>query len=154
MGELIKRGGMVVAGSDGRRAGLDLHEELRLIGEVAGSPMVGLQSATKNAAIALNRADIGTVEVGKLADAVVYYSDPLGPVGSTLRIDRVIKGGVLFQADSLRAEFKREYAERARELWIKRVMLALKLLVPLIALSAIFIVFMRRRRTASRGSTS
>ncbi len=154
VGELIKRGGMVVAGADGKRAGLDLHEELRLIGEIAGSPMVGLQAATKNAAIALNRSDVGTIEVGKLADAVIYFADPLGPVGSTLRIDRVIKAGVVYPADSLRAEFKLEYAERVRELWIKRCVLALKVLLPLVALLVLLIVFMRRRRKTSRGPTS
>ena len=154
VGEFIRRGGMVVAGADGKGVGLDLHEEFRLIGEIAGSPMVGLQSATKNAAIALNRADIGTIEVGKLADAVVYFADPLGPVGSSLRIDRVIKGGMLYSADSLRAEFQSEYAERGRTLWLKRLFFALKVLVPLGASTAVLIVFMRRRRMPSRGSIS
>ena len=153
--EFIKRGGMVVAGSDDKGDAAGLHEELRLIGEVAGSPMVGLQSATKNAAIALNRADIGTIQVGKLADAVVYSADPLGPVGSTLRIDRVMKGGVLHQADSLRAEFRNDYDGRVRQLWMKRLMLALKLLVPLVAIVAIGTVFMHRRRnrTGRQNST-
>ena len=154
VGEFIKRGGMVVAGSDGKGDAAGLHEELRLIGEVAGSPMVGLQSATKNAAIALNRADIGTIQVGKLADAVVYSADPLGPVGSTLQIDRVIKGGVLYTADSLRTEFRNEYDARVRQLWTKRLVLALKVLVPLTLLQTLFIVFMRRRRKVSRGASA
>lgn len=154
LGDFIKRGGMVVAGSDGKRPGIDLHEELRLIGEVAGSPMVGLQSATKNAAIALNRKDIGTIEEGKLADAVVYDADPLGPVGSTLRIERVIKGGTLYPADSLRAEFRKEYDDRVRELWRKRFMLALKTLVPLVLLTAILTLLLRRRRRPTKGALS
>ncbi len=150
----ITRGGMVVAGADGKRPGVDLHEELRLIGEAAGSPMVGLQSATRNAAIALSRGDIGTIDVGKLADAVVYFSDPLGPVGSTLRIERVIKGGVPYLADSLAAEFKREYAGRVRAAWINRLRMGLVVLAPIAALIAVLIMLKRRRRTDFRTSQS
>ena len=101
-----------------------------------------------------NRADIGTIEVGKLADAVVYSADPLGPVGSTLHIDRVIKGGVLYTADSLRAEFRNEYDARVRQLWTKRLVLAVKVLVPLTLLQTLLIVFMRRRRKVSRGASA
>ena len=50
-------------------------ETARLI--AANSPMVGLQAATRNAAIALNRPNLGTIEAGKMADAVVYATDPL-----------------------------------------------------------------------------
>ncbi len=148
VGHFIQRGGVVVAGSDGKAPGIDLHEEFRLIGEVAGSPMEGLRSATSNAAIALNRADIGTIEVGKLADAVVYAANPLGERGASMRIERVVKGGVLYAADSLRAEFQHEYDARSRELWLKRLVRAFEILAIVLVAGSAIVLLMRRRRVA------
>ncbi|MBK9550158.1 MAG: hypothetical protein IPO52_13900 [Gemmatimonadetes bacterium] len=105
--EFVRRGGIVVAGSDGLSPGVDLHEEIALIAEATGSPMIGLQAATRNAALALNHPEVGTVVLGQVGDAVVYPRDPLEPSDGTPLPSRVIKGGVLFDGDSLRAEFRR-----------------------------------------------
>jgi imidazolonepropionase-like amidohydrolase len=49
---------------------------------------------TKNAAIASGRGkDLGTLEVGKLADIVILGGDPLADEGALLDVDVVIKGG-------------------------------------------------------------
>ncbi len=49
---------------------------------------------TKNAAIAVGRGkDLGTLEVGKLADIVILGGDPLADEGALLDVDVVIKGG-------------------------------------------------------------
>jgi imidazolonepropionase-like amidohydrolase len=49
---------------------------------------------TRNAAIAVGRGeDLGTLEVGKLADIVILGSDPLADEGALLDVDVVIKGG-------------------------------------------------------------
>jgi imidazolonepropionase-like amidohydrolase len=49
---------------------------------------------TKNAAIAVGRGeDLGTLEVGKLADMVILGSDPLVDEGALLDVDVVVKGG-------------------------------------------------------------
>lgn len=135
----VQRGGTVVAGSDGIRPGVDLHEEIRLIGEAAGSPLEGLLAATRNAARALNRADLGTVEVGKLADLAIYATDPLGDAGATLQVTGVVKGGVLHEADSLTAEFRAEYDRREAEAWRKRGWRALRWLAAGAALVLLFL---------------
>jgi imidazolonepropionase len=49
---------------------------------------------TKNAAIASGRGDdLGTLEVGKLADIVILGSDPLTDEMALLDVDIVVKGG-------------------------------------------------------------
>lgn len=49
---------------------------------------------TKNAAIAVGRGeDLGTLEVGKLADIVILGSDPLADETALLDVDVVVKGG-------------------------------------------------------------
>ena len=118
--EFVRRGGIVVAGSDGLSPGVDLHEEIALIAEATGSPMIGLQAATRNAALALNHPEVGTVVLGQVGDAVVYPRDPLEPSDGTLLPSRVIKGGVLFDGDSLRAEFRDEYDDRVQLAWRAR----------------------------------
>jgi len=86
-----------------------------------------LQAATRNAAIALGRNDLGTVEIGKLADAVIYGSDPVDPSGTTLNIRMVVKGGVIHESSLLLNELRREYRETVRDLWIDRVLRLLRL---------------------------
>ncbi len=114
------RGGILLTGSDNAGPGLGLHAEMRLIGEAVGSPMAGLLAATRDAAIALRRPDLGTIEVGKWADLVVHPGDPLaGPAGS-LQITHVIKGGAVYHEEALLAEFRQRYAVASRELWSQR----------------------------------
>src|SRR5512134_112549 len=49
---------------------------------------------TRNAAIAVGRGkDLGTLEVGKLADIVILSGDPLRDEGALLDVDVVVKGG-------------------------------------------------------------
>lgn len=124
VGEFVRRGGTIVAGTDDYDAGVDLHEEMRMIAEAAGTPMAGLLSATRNAARAINRADLGTIEPGKVADAVVFAADPLATPGSTLAITTVIKGGVLHDAAALTAGFRAEYAATERAVWRRRAIMA------------------------------
>lgn len=114
------RGGMLLAGSDDAGPGLGLHAEMRLIGEATGSPMAGLLAATRDAAVALRRPDLGTVEAGKLADLVVHPGDPLEGAAASLRITHVVKGGVVHEEQALLAEFRQRYATASRELWSQR----------------------------------
>ncbi len=114
------RGGILVTGSDMAPAGLGLHEEIRLIAAATGSPMAGLLAATRDAARALRRDDIGTVEVGKLADLTVYGVDPLGAPGATRRVDYVVKGGTIYDQGALSAEFRSAYLLADKALWQRR----------------------------------
>ncbi len=150
--QFMAAGGRVVAGSDGLAPGFDLHEEIALLGEVAGSPMRGLLAATRDAAVALNRPDLGTIAVGHVADALVYADDPLRNRGASLLVERVIKSGVSFEGDSLRAEFRAEYAARERSVWRARVLRGAKLGAPLL-LVLLGLVWIRRKRGTRNAPT-
>jgi imidazolonepropionase-like amidohydrolase len=57
------------------------------------SPRDIVQILTRNAAAAVVRDDIGTLEPGKLADIVIVDGDPLETVTDLLKVVTVIKGG-------------------------------------------------------------
>jgi imidazolonepropionase-like amidohydrolase len=56
-------------------------KELQLYVDLGMTPMEAIQTATRNAAIALNRSDLGTIESGKLADIIAVDGDPSVDVG-------------------------------------------------------------------------
>jgi len=59
------------------------------------SPMESLQVVTRNAARLLGLdADVGTVEVGKVADLLVLDGDPLESAGHLTRVAAVFKDGL------------------------------------------------------------
>lgn len=72
----------VTTGTDGAALGkllpgFGVHHEIALLRDSGLSPFASLQAATINAARALNLADqIGSVEVGKVADFGVWTADP------------------------------------------------------------------------------
>jgi hypothetical protein len=75
-------------------AGFGLHAELGLFVSAGFSPLEALQAATLNPAKYLGRtADIGTVEVGKLADLVILEANPLDYIRNTERIAGVVTAG-------------------------------------------------------------
>ena len=57
------------------------------------SPRDIVQILTRNAARAVLRDDIGTLQPGKLADVVILDGDPLETVTDLLEVVTVIKGG-------------------------------------------------------------
>jgi adenine deaminase len=141
-------GGLVVAGSDDLRPGLDLHEEVALLQQAGLTPMESLRAATSTAAHALGREDLGVVEVGRLADAVVHDVDPLGPPGSTLHARFVLKGGVVYEAEELLAPFRESYAAMEAALWRARALRGLRL-AALLAAAALAVGIAYRRFGAS-----
>jgi imidazolonepropionase-like amidohydrolase len=74
----------------------ELARELALMVQHGLSPMQTLISATRGAAENLGMAhEIGTLEVGKLADLVLVDGDPVADITATGRVVLVVKDGVV-----------------------------------------------------------
>ncbi len=97
-------GGKIIAGTDSPIApyGLGLHVELESYVHAGLTPFQALQTATVNAAQALGiDNEIGTIELGKLADLAFLGSDPLADIRNTRDVKRVMRGGRLFSVADL-----------------------------------------------------
>ena len=77
---------------------LDTRELPRLVGWT----LTALRMATLMSADAIGLAgDVGSIEVGKLADLQVLDENPLDELENTTTIDFVMKNGRLYEADTL-----------------------------------------------------
>jgi len=95
----------LIAGTDiagPRIPGFSLHEELALLVQCGLTPMQALQAATSTPAGVLNKSkDVGTIEVGKIADMILLDANPLNDIHNTQRIRAVIVGGKLMNRSAL-----------------------------------------------------
>lgn len=96
--QFVKAGGKLDAGTDTAGSalipGLSLHQELQMFVDAGLSPMQALLTATRNPADFLKQSNqLGTLEVGKLADLVILDADPLQDIANTKRISRVMLDG-------------------------------------------------------------
>ncbi|TVQ89903.1 MAG: amidohydrolase [Deltaproteobacteria bacterium] len=115
--ELAQRGIRVNLGAHGQLQGLGAHWELWAMGEGGFPPLEALRAATLNGATYLGLdADLGSLEPGKLADVVILTDDPLQDLRNTDRIEGVMKGGVLFDPETL-APIWPESGEPAKVWW-------------------------------------
>lgn len=100
--EMHRSGVKMLAGTDTRVFGYDLHDELAELVKAGLSPMEALQTATKNVAEYLGALpSIGTVEKGKVADLVVLTANPLDAIGNTKKIHAVVVNGRLLDRAAL-----------------------------------------------------
>ena len=88
----------IIAGTDTANPslvpGFSLHDELGLLVSAGLTPIQALQSATINPARYLGRQrDLGTIQVGKIADLVLLNSNPLDDIRHTQDIEAVIVNG-------------------------------------------------------------
>jgi imidazolonepropionase-like amidohydrolase len=81
--------------------GSSLHWELERFVEAGLSPLDVLRIASLDAAKALGRDDIGSLEAGKMADLVLLDHDPLADIRNTRSIWRVVRAGWVFDPDRL-----------------------------------------------------
>lgn len=134
------RGGRVTAGSDSgfiyQLYGFAYIRELELLREAGFHPLEVIRSATLNGAEALGMDDqIGTVEVGKLADFVIVEENPLmnlkvlygtgaiklSPENKVMRVGGVkytVKDGIVYDAKQLLEDVKKMVDdEKAKTGW-------------------------------------
>ena len=101
----IEAGGTVALGTDfdGYDAPFQVGMpiiEMELMQQAGMSPMQIIVAATRNAARVSNRvADLGTVEIGKIADIVVVRGDPLQDIHVMAEVFLVLHSGVVIRND-------------------------------------------------------
>lgn len=74
--------------------------EFQAMVDAGVSPVRALKAATSEAAALLDRADIGVLAPGRLADIVAMPGDPIADIGVTAKVDFVMKDGVTYRAPS------------------------------------------------------
>ncbi|MFA5987988.1 MAG: amidohydrolase family protein [Sphingomonas sp.] len=100
--KLADKGVQVSIGAHGQQAGLGSHWEMWSFVRGGWSPIEALRAGTIMPAISLGYArDVGSLEVGKLADLVVLDADPTVDIRNTEKINRVMLGGRLYDAATM-----------------------------------------------------
>lgn len=101
--KLARRGVKVSIGAHGQQAGLDHHWEMWSFVRGGMTPIEALKAATIAPAQSLGMADdVGSLEVGKLADLVVLSADPSEDIRNTDDIVQVMLGGRLYDAKTMK----------------------------------------------------
>ena len=102
-------GTKVNLGSHGQIQGLGAHWELWMLVQGGMSPMEALRCATMNGANYLGMdKEIGSLEVGKLADLVVLNKNPLDDIRNSEFIRYVMVNGRLYDSESMNEIGNRE----------------------------------------------
>ncbi|MDX1394248.1 MAG: amidohydrolase family protein [Gemmatimonadota bacterium] len=98
----VEAGGRAGLGSHGEVQGLGTHWELWMMASGGMDNHDALRMATLHSADAIGLAgDIGSLDVGKLADLQVLDRNPLDDLTNTTSISHVMKNGRLYEADTL-----------------------------------------------------
>ena len=106
--KISDRGGQIIAGTDSPILpyGFGYYTELLCYQEAGLNPYEVLQTATCNAAEALNASDqIGSSQEGMLADMLILDQDPTVDIYNLKTIDKVILSGRVMELESLLTEY-------------------------------------------------
>jgi imidazolonepropionase-like amidohydrolase/Tol biopolymer transport system component len=95
-------GGGPSLGAHGQLAGLAAHWEIWMFAQGGMSPMEALRAATIDGARSLGLdKDVGSIEVGKLADLVLMAKDPTKNIRDTESMTKVVLNGRVYDAATL-----------------------------------------------------
>jgi len=102
LGKIQCDGGLVSIGAHGELQSLGYHWEIWDLGIGSMRPVEVLRAATIYSAriIGIDE-DLGSIEVGKLADMVILDANPLDDIRNTIPIDRILQNGRLFDGNTL-----------------------------------------------------
>ncbi len=102
LAKMVKAGGRVGLGSHGELQGLGVHWELWMMQSGGMSPLEALRAGTLHGADAIGLSkDLGSLEVGKLADLQVLDKNPLTDIRNTNSVRYVMKNGRLYDGNTL-----------------------------------------------------
>jgi Tol biopolymer transport system component len=108
LADIIAEGGHGAIGSHGEHHGPDAHWEVWMAASALG-PLGALRVASLDGATFLGaQEDLGSIEVGKLGDLIILNSNPLDDIRNTADMEWVMKGGILYDADTLDEVWPRE----------------------------------------------
>lgn len=107
--KIQRAGGRVGVGGHGQLQGLGYHWEMWALGMGGMTPREVLKAATIDGAhiVGLEQ-DLGSLEVGKLADLLVLEKNPLEDIHNSNTIRYVMKNGELFDGDTLHKIYPEE----------------------------------------------
>jgi imidazolonepropionase-like amidohydrolase len=98
--KLFDNGTSLQLGAHGQMTGLGTHWELGLLVKGGFTPAQAIEIATiRGAAYHGLDGQIGSIEIGKLADLVVLEANPLDDIANAGRIGFVVKNGVVYSGD-------------------------------------------------------
>lgn len=100
--QIADGGTKVNLGSHGQLQGLGAHWELWMLAQGGMTPLQAIRCATMNGASYLGMdKEIGSLEIGKLADLIVLNDNPLVDIRNSQKIKYVMVNGRLYDADSM-----------------------------------------------------
>lgn len=115
--DISEAGGMVSMGSHNQYHGTAVHWELWARAEAGADLHDVLRDATLRGAQKIGvDSDVGSLVVGKLADFLVLTENPLDDIRNSTKIRHVVKGGVVWHADSM-TQMWPEYKPLPKSWW-------------------------------------
>ena len=118
LAKIIDAGGRVGLGSHGEVQGIGVHWELWMLGSGGMKNHDVLRAATLHSADAIGLAkDVGSLEVGKMADLQILEKNPLDDLKNSISITYVMKNGRLYDAATLNEVWPRTKALPSQWWW-------------------------------------
>jgi len=91
--DYVRGGGPLVTGSDLSFGGIYIHREIGHFVAAGISPLQAIRAATRAAASALGRDDLGQITPGRTADLIVVDGDPTADIRALRTVERTMISG-------------------------------------------------------------